>query len=114
MCYMISRSGGAAPEPAFFRALEPDVFTLVELTKPDLPRVAALVERYVDFPLGAVNASVVAVAERLDDVLLRVYRDASTANRRSPIGGLITPWRRDSAPSPGVKGPPPIPQSSAV
>lgn len=48
-----------------FSALESDVFTLVELTKPDLSRVAALVERYADFPLGAVDASVVAVAERL-------------------------------------------------
>ena len=41
------------------------MFTLVELTKPDLSRVAALVERYADFPLGTVDASVVAVAERL-------------------------------------------------
>ncbi|MEU7888086.1 PIN domain-containing protein [Microbispora bryophytorum] len=65
VCYMISRFGGAAPETAFLHALESDVFTLVELTKPDLSRVAALVERYADFPLGAVDASVVAVAERL-------------------------------------------------
>ncbi|XVQ86784.1 hypothetical protein ACQP2K_04990 [Microbispora siamensis] len=65
MCYTISRFGGAALKAAFLHALESDVFTLVELTKPDLARVDALVKRYADFLLGAVDASVVAVAERL-------------------------------------------------
>lgn len=65
VCYMISRFGGASPEAAFLRALGPDVFTLVELTKRDLSRAASLVEQYADFSLGAVDASVVAIAERL-------------------------------------------------
>ncbi|GIH69018.1 type II toxin-antitoxin system VapC family toxin [Sphaerimonospora thailandensis] len=65
VCYIISQFGGAAPDAAILRALESDLFTLVKLTKPDLSRVATLVERYADFPLSAVDASVVAVAERL-------------------------------------------------
>jgi uncharacterized protein len=41
------------------------VFHLVDLTDDDLDRMAGLVERYSDLPLGSADASVVAVAERL-------------------------------------------------
>jgi predicted nucleic acid-binding protein len=37
----------------------------VEVTDADLERMADLVTTYADFPLGAVDASVIAVAERL-------------------------------------------------
>jgi len=36
----------------------------VHLTAADLARMSELVLRYADFPLGAVDASVIAVAER--------------------------------------------------
>jgi predicted nucleic acid-binding protein len=39
-------------------------FELVHLTPADLTRTGALVLRYADFPLGGVDASVIAVAER--------------------------------------------------
>ncbi len=32
----------------------------------DFPRIAELVEQYADFPLGGTDASVIALAERLD------------------------------------------------
>ncbi|MGH9657501.1 MAG: PIN domain-containing protein [Bryobacteraceae bacterium] len=35
-------------------------------TPDDWPRIANLVQQYGDFPLGGVDASVVALAERLD------------------------------------------------
>jgi uncharacterized protein len=38
---------------------------LVRLTDEDVRRMAALVRQYRKFPLGAVDAAVVAVAERL-------------------------------------------------
>jgi uncharacterized protein len=38
----------------------------VPLTAADLDRMADLVEAYADLPLGAADASVIAVAERLD------------------------------------------------
>lgn len=38
---------------------------MVPLTMPDLGRMAELVEKYADFPLCLVDASVIAVAERL-------------------------------------------------
>jgi uncharacterized protein len=52
-------------EAGFLRSLESGIFQLVELTDTDLLRVASLVERYSDLPLGSADASVVAIAERL-------------------------------------------------
>ncbi|WP_253784437.1 type II toxin-antitoxin system VapC family toxin [Nocardia amikacinitolerans] len=51
-------------EAAFLDSVEQDVFELASLTKPDVGRIAELVRQYADFPLGAVDASVLAVAER--------------------------------------------------
>jgi len=61
---LISKRLGAAAEASFWRALRnQDVESLIP---EDYDRVAALVDRYADFPLGGVDASVVALAERLD------------------------------------------------
>ncbi|MFI6997330.1 type II toxin-antitoxin system VapC family toxin [Nocardia sp. NPDC050175] len=53
-------------EAAFLDRVEEDVFELVSFTKPDVGRIAELVRQYADFPLGTVDASVIAVAERFD------------------------------------------------
>ncbi|MGW4639903.1 hypothetical protein ACWEN6_15305 [Sphaerisporangium sp. NPDC004334] len=39
--------------------------TLLDLAEGDLARVAHLVRTYADLPLGVVDASVIAIAERL-------------------------------------------------
>lgn len=62
---MLSRLGGAEAEGSFLRSLESGWFTLTCPTKDDLARMATLVERYSNLPLGAADASVVAVAERM-------------------------------------------------
>lgn len=65
-CFMLARDGGSAAESAFlssFGAHGP--FVLETLLPEDLARMAELVSQYGDLPLGAVDASVVAVAERL-------------------------------------------------
>ncbi|RCG20138.1 PIN domain-containing protein [Sphaerisporangium album] len=64
-CYMLGKLGGPKAEAAFLRLLESGWFRIVDLTESDLSRIAVLVERYHDLPLGAADASVVAVAERL-------------------------------------------------
>jgi hypothetical protein len=51
-------------------------FTLEPLHPGDLPRIAELVARYHDLPLGSVDASVLAVAERRGAV------DVATVDRR--------------------------------
>ena len=63
--YMLGKIGGARVEAGFLRSLRSGVFHLVDLTDDDLDRIADLVERYADLPLGSADASVVAVAERL-------------------------------------------------
>ncbi|SIR77406.1 hypothetical protein SAMN05421833_11552 [Microbispora rosea] len=62
---MLGKLGGAKAEAAFLRLLESGWFQLVDLSEPDLSRIAVLIERYHDLPLGAADASVVAVAERM-------------------------------------------------
>jgi len=42
------------------------LFTLLESTSTDLDRITALVHTYTDLPLGTVDASVIALTERLN------------------------------------------------
>ena len=49
---------------------------MVPLAASDLDRMVELVEKYADFPLGLVDASVIAVAERLG------AREIATLDRR--------------------------------
>lgn len=51
-------------EAAFIDQVAKDAFELVQLTHADLHRMSELIIQYADFPLGAVDASVIAVAER--------------------------------------------------
>lgn len=65
-CFMLARDGGPATESAFLRSLGANSPFVMEALQPeDLGRMAELVSQYADLPLGAVDASVVAVAERL-------------------------------------------------
>lgn len=66
--FMVGRRLGARAEAGFLRGL-----TQFEVEAPlaeDWPRIAELVERYGDFPLGGADASVVALAERLGTELV--------------------------------------------
>jgi predicted nucleic acid-binding protein len=62
--YFVGRRLGPAAEAAFLRGLsELDV----EAPAPeDFPRISELVATYANFPLGGTDASVIALAERLD------------------------------------------------
>lgn len=63
-----SRLGPDAEAAAFLNGLaELDVESP---TLEDWPRMAELVARYADFPLGGIDASVIALAERLDTATL--------------------------------------------
>lgn len=62
--YLIGTRLGPAVESKFLRSLSR---LHVEAPAPDdWPRIADLVEQYGDFPLGGTDASIVALAERLD------------------------------------------------
>lgn len=62
--YLVGKSLGSQPEAMFLRGLsEVDV----ELPEPeDWVRIGELVAQYGDFPLGGTDASVIALAERLE------------------------------------------------
>jgi uncharacterized protein len=64
VCYLLQRNLGSGAESAFLRAF-PDELRLEPVTVTDLRRAADLVDRYADLGFGAVDASIVAVAERL-------------------------------------------------
>jgi uncharacterized protein len=63
--YLLERERGARAEAEFLRSVRAGQVVMVPLVAADLGRMAELVEKYADFPLGLVDASVVAVAERL-------------------------------------------------
>jgi predicted nucleic acid-binding protein len=65
VCLLLERRRGTRAELAFLRDVGRGIFTLIDLTETDLDRISELVEAYSNLPLGTVDASVVAVAERL-------------------------------------------------
>jgi predicted nucleic acid-binding protein len=65
VCYMAESRLGSETEARFLDSLAVGEFELEAVSLVDLRRMAGLVRTYADFPLGAADASVVAVAERL-------------------------------------------------
>ncbi|HET7489354.1 MAG TPA: PIN domain-containing protein [Acidimicrobiales bacterium] len=74
--WLLDRQLGAAAEATFYRAIAQGEIVVQELTVEDWDRIAELVDTYADLHLGGVDASLVAVAERL------VATDVATLDRR--------------------------------
>jgi predicted nucleic acid-binding protein len=66
--YLVASRMGPKVEAAFLRGLS--AFDIEAPSPEDLERMAELVEQYASFPLGATDASVIALAERLDTDLV--------------------------------------------
>ena len=64
--YFVGTRRGARAESGFLRSLLRENLTIESLEAQDVERAADLVEGYADFPIGFVDASIVAIAERLD------------------------------------------------
>lgn len=64
--YLIGRQLGAPAEAAFFRALAVGEIQVEPITVADARRIAELIETYADLGLGGTDASLIALAERLD------------------------------------------------
>lgn len=78
--YLLGHRQGPDIEAAFLRALEE--FDVQAPAGADWARIAALVKQYRAFPLGGTDASVIALAERLDtDLLITLDRRHFTAVR---------------------------------
>lgn len=55
---------GSAAEAAFLRSFADGDLVVANFVEDDFERMAQLVEKYADFPLGGSDASVIAIAER--------------------------------------------------
>lgn len=74
--YLLQTRIGPAAEQAFIQAVADGEFTIEALEHEDIVRAAALLRDYADLPLGFVDATVVATAERLG------IREILTTDRR--------------------------------
>jgi uncharacterized protein len=63
--YLIGSRLGPDAELGVARAIQAGELVPQPVHEADWPRITGLVERYLDLPLGVVDASVVALAERL-------------------------------------------------
>jgi len=66
VAYLVATRLGAEAEVRFLGDLASGAFVVESVNAGDWLRIAELVLRYRDLPLGTVDASVVAAAERLD------------------------------------------------
>lgn len=66
VAYFLGDRIGPEAELAFARSFEEGELTVVPVEPVDWSRVAELVERYADLPLGIVDASVIVACERLE------------------------------------------------
>ncbi|MDJ0770488.1 MAG: PIN domain-containing protein [Ilumatobacter sp.] len=64
--YLVTRELGAHAEAAFYDAIIDGTLTVEPITRHDWQRVRELVDRYADLPLGGTDASLIAIAERLE------------------------------------------------
>ncbi|MGH3973661.1 MAG: type II toxin-antitoxin system VapC family toxin [Pseudonocardiaceae bacterium] len=74
--YLLETRLGPVAEADFLAALSRQDFDPIPLTSRDYARASELVRKYADLPLGAVDASVIAIAERLGDL------EVATTDRR--------------------------------
>ena len=86
--YLVGRRLGPAAEAAFVRGLSE--LEVEGPTVDDWPIIADLVERYGDFPLGTTDASVAALAERLDTEVVVTLDRRHFAALRTSSGGAFT------------------------
>jgi predicted nucleic acid-binding protein len=74
VCWLLEERPGV--EAAFLESVAAGEFELIAMTSEDPRRTAELVRAYADLPLGTVDASVIAIAERLK------VTDVATLDRR--------------------------------
>lgn len=66
VAYLLGRNVGIAIVVAFLRGIPASRFTVVELTEQDIARTAEILDQYADSRVDFVDATVMAMAERLN------------------------------------------------
>jgi len=84
VCWLLGARAGSQAEQAFLGGIARGEWPVVALEAEDYARAAELTGIYADLPLGFVDASIVALAERLgaDVVLTTDRRDFSVVRPR--------------------------------
>ncbi|MGY4100988.1 type II toxin-antitoxin system VapC family toxin [Nocardia sp. R16R-3T] len=86
---LLERRCGPAAELAFLQDVAEGTYTVVDTTTEDLDRIRQLVDKYSDLPLGTVDASVVAVAERFPATAVATLDRKHFSIVRSKAGQLL-------------------------
>lgn len=89
VCILLESRRGTATELRFVRDVADGLFTIVDMTPDDLNRIYELVGKYADLPLGTVDASVVAVAERFPITAIATLDRKHFSIVRSKAGQLL-------------------------
>jgi len=93
VAYLLGDRIGPHAELALARSLERGELLVEPVLDSDWPRIAELTEQYADLPLGIVDASVVALAERrdLDTIATLDHRHFATVKPRHVPGFTLVP-----------------------
>jgi predicted nucleic acid-binding protein len=93
VCYLIGTHLGADAEIRFMRSVQRGELRIEPLSRADLTRTVAVMEHYQDARLGFVDASLVAVAERLRirEILTTDRRHFSLVRPRHCAGFMLKP-----------------------
>ncbi len=87
--YLLATRLGSGPEVRFLGDLASGAFMVAPVHPSDWIRIAELVARYRDLPLGTVDASVITLAERLKiSEVATVDRRHFTVVRPSHVGAF--------------------------
>lgn len=93
IAWLLQTRIGPLAEYAFMKSVVEGEFPVERLEPRDRDRAAALMRQYADFPLGLVDASLVAIAERLEswDILTTDRRHFGAVRPRHAPGFLLHP-----------------------
>jgi len=93
VAYLLGDRIGPHAEVAFARSLERGELLVEPVLDSDWSRIAALTEQYADLPLGIVDASVIALAERrdLDTIATLDHRHFATVKPRHVEAFTLVP-----------------------
>jgi len=93
VAYLLADRIGAHAEVAFARSLERGELLVEPVLDSDWPRIVELTDRYEDLPIGIVDASVIALAERreLDTIVTLDHRHFGTVKPRHVDAFTLVP-----------------------
>ncbi|WP_040841115.1 type II toxin-antitoxin system VapC family toxin [Nocardia brevicatena] len=89
VCLLLESRRGTVTERQFVHDVAKGLFTIVDMTSADLERICELLDKYADLPLGTVDASVIAVAERFPITAVATLDRKHFSIVRSTAGQLL-------------------------